>query len=310
MKIVGKSVLLIILGLMMIAKTLPAQTSIPNGSFEDWINNGNSSDPQYWDTPNYELMQIPFFGTTVVTKSTDHYGTGSYSVKLESKHITIPSIDVPGFITLGKLNIDMISGTYSVTGGVPIIDKPTHLKGYYKFIPKGGDSTLVGIGLFKTTAGITDTVASGVFTTKTAAPDWTPFYVWISYQSDVQPDTMNIIALSTAQASFPTPGTLLYLDELSLDYTTGVNGNEPPSGINVYNDRETRRLILYYDFPEPENTIVFLYNSIGQKIFSSSEGNITTGRSFIPYMNARGGLYILEVIHSGKKFFRKYILNP
>ncbi len=309
MKIAEKLFLPLILGLMMIAEILPAQTPVPNGSFEVWINNGNSSDPQYWDTPNYELMQIPYFGSTVVNRTTDHYGAGSYSVKLESKHITIPPIDVPGFITLGKLNIDMVSGNYSVTGGIPINDKPTHLKGYYKFIPRGGDSTLVGIGLFKTNGGFPDTVAFGIFTTKIAAPDWTPFYIWINYEKDTQPDTMNIIALSTAQASFSTPGTLLYLDELSLDYTTWVNGNEPPGGINVYNDRETKRLIIYCDFPEPENIMVLLYNSIGQKIYSSSERNIMTGKTIIPYMNARGGLYILEVIHSGRKFYRKYILN-
>ena len=289
---------------------LRSQTPIPNNSFEDWINNGNSSDPRYWDTPNYELMQIPFYGTTVVTKSSDHYGTGSFSARLESKRIDILSLDVPGFITLGTLNIDMISGNYYVTGGVPISDKPTHLKGFYKFLPKGGDSTVVGIGLFKTTAGVADTVAKGIFTTKAEAADWTPFYAWIEYRSEVQPDTMNIIALSTAQASFPTPGTLLYLDELSLDYTTGVSGNVPSGGITIYNDRETGRLILFYDFPEAENTMVFLYNSIGQKIFSSSEGNVTTGKTVIPYASARGGLYILEVIHSGKKFYRKFILNP
>ena len=101
-----------------------AQTSqIPNADFENWIPHTGYSDPQYWDTPNQELLSIPIFGQAVVTKSTSHQ-SGTYSAKLETKTINIPGspVDIPGVMTLGTLNINLLAGTYSITGGATIHD--------------------------------------------------------------------------------------------------------------------------------------------------------------------------------------------
>jgi hypothetical protein len=283
------------------------QTAIPNSSFESWVSHGNYSDPQFWDTPNEELMAIPFFGTTVVTRSTDNH-SGSYSVKLESKHITLPPLDVPGFITLGTLTLDIVNMTYSMTGGAPIGDQPTHLKGYYRYIPKGGDSCVVGIGLLKTTGGVQDTIGYGQFSTHDTVSDWQLFSAWIDYYTVSTPDTMNIFAFSTAQETV-TVGTVLYLDDLFLDYTTGFNEDNPGAGINVYNDRDTKRLILFVDFPGPRPVSVALYNMLGQKIFAGSMGTVAAGRMEITYGRFTDGLYILEVNHAGKRFTCKYFLR-
>jgi len=307
----GKKILLALILLMTgITIRLAGQTPIPNNSFEDWTSYGNYSNPNFWDTPNQELTAIPFFGSEVVTRSTDHYGTGTYSVRLESKHIILPPLDAPGFITLGKLTLDIITMSFTISGGAPIFDQPTHLKGFYKYLPLGGDSTLIGIGLFKTDSAVKDTIASGYFTTKIAAPDWTPFYAWISYDTLVQPDTMNIIAFSTAQETFTTPGTVLYLDELALDYTTGTDDRDPAAGVDLYNDRETNRLMVFYNFPVPENISVSLYNMMGQQVFFDAPGAMKAGRTIIPYDRLKTGIYILELIRPDKKLCRKYFLNP
>jgi hypothetical protein len=284
-----------------------AQTVVPNGGFETWINHTGYEDPQSWDTPNQELTSIPFFGTTVVTKSTDHEA-GSYSAKLETKHITLPPLDIPGVITEGNLTIDITSGSYLVTGGVPITDNPTHLRGFYKFLPKGGDSCLIAIGIFKTTAGVRDTIAAGYFSTHDTVNDWTPFSAWIDYLVTTQPDSMNIFALSSA-LEVPTPGTVLYLDEISLDYTVGVNEKDPAAGIAVYQDRETNRLLVFFDFRKGQETSLGLYNMTGQEVYSTRPGTIQKQNVGIPYDNLRPGIYILEVIHGNQKFTRKFIFN-
>lgn len=287
---------------------LMAQTPIPNNSFEDWTNFGSYEDPTGWDTPNAEISAIPFFGTTVVTKSTDHQGSGSFSVRLESKHITIPSMDVPGFITDGDLTVDISNLSYSVTGGVPVNDQPTHLKGYYKYMPKGGDSCVMAIGLFKRNGAVRDTIAGGYFSTKDTVNDWTLFSAWIDYDTIVQPDSMNIFALSTAQEVL-TPGTVLFLDNLFLDYTVGFNESDPKAGIDVYNDKESKRLIIFFDFPQPQHTQAFVFNMTGQKVAEIPASMIGTDRKIIEYENLRQGIYILEVIHSGQKYCQKYFLK-
>ncbi|HSN50689.1 MAG TPA: hypothetical protein VLR52_05610, partial [Bacteroidales bacterium] len=172
---------------------------------------------------------------------------------MESKHITLPPLDVPGFITNGNLTLDIANLSYSVTGGEPVIDMPTHLKGYYKYLPKGGDSCLIAIGLFKRNGTMRDTIGGGYFSTKDTIPDWTPFSAWIDYDTVVQPDSMNVFALSTAQETV-TPGTVLLLDNLYFDYTVGIKRNDPKAGISVYNDRETSRLMVFFDFVTPEST--------------------------------------------------------
>jgi len=276
-----------------------AQSPVPNGSFESWVSFGSYSNPEFWDTPNEELMAIPFFGTTVVTKSTDHHGSGSYSAKLETKHILIPPIDAPGFITLGTLTLDIVNMTYTITGGAPINDQPTHLKGFYKFLPKGGDSCLVGIGLFKTENGVRDSIAYGQFSTKDTVPDWTPFSIWIDYDTLTTPDTMNIFALSTAQEVISEPGTVLYLDELFFDYTVGYNPAGPAEGISLYHDRETLRLLVFFNFHFPEDCSVTLYDLRGAALRKESALEVTNSRIVLPLNDLPPGVFLIAITHNG-----------
>ena len=62
-------------------------------------------------------------------------------------------------------------------------------------------------------------------------PDLNEF-LFIDYISTTAPDSMNIIALSTAQEVM-TPGTILYVDDLYLDYTVGFDKKDPSAGISV-----------------------------------------------------------------------------
>jgi len=293
--------------ILRITTSASGQTIVPNGGFETWINHTSYEDPQYWDTPNQELESIPFFGTAVVTKSTDHE-EGSYSAKLETKHIFILPLNIPGFITLGKLTIDLNTLTYSVTGGAPITDNPTHLQGFYKYFPQGGDSCLIGIALYKTIGNVADTIGYGYFSTHNTVSDWTPFSAWINYDTITTPDTMNIIALSSAQDT-AVAGTILYVDSFTLDYTVGIDRQNPQTGIKIYQDRETKRILLFFDFNDPQQTAIALYNMSGQIVKSSQTTFVQKQRQVISYDDLSKGIYVLEIIHDNQKMTKKFILN-
>jgi hypothetical protein len=301
-----KLLLLILFACLVQAANSQGNTPVPNNDLETWISYGAYENPQYWDTPNQETSSIPIFGTTVVNKSTDHQ-SGSFSAKLETKTITLVG-EIPGVITLGQLSIDIASMSYTISGGAPVYDMPTHLKGYYKFSPKGGDSCAIGIGLFKWNGSSHDSIGYGVFSTKDTVPDWTPFSAWISYDTMIQPDTMNILAISSAQ-EFPTAGTVLWVDNLYLDYTVAVNEADPATGIDVYNDRETRRLLVFTDFQVPQNVIVNLYSMRGELIRTRNGGTTKKTRIDVPYYACSDGIYILEVLHGSQKYTRKYFLT-
>jgi hypothetical protein len=298
---------LIILALLATIGHVKGQTVVPNGSFENWVNYSGYQNPQYWDTPNQEISGIPLFGTTVVTKSSDHED-GSFSAKLETKHILILPLNIPGFITLGNLTLDIANLGYTVTGGWPISDHPTHLKGFYKYMPQGGDSCLIAVGLFKTTAGVKDTIASGYFSTHDVVNDWTPFSAWIDYTVMTAPDTMNIFALSSAQDT-ATAGSILYIDNINLDYTVGIDHGNPQTGIEIYQDREASRLLLFYDFETTEDVAVSLYSMTGQEVSGIRTVSMKKGKMELFYGHFSPGVYILNVIHGGQKYSRKFVLN-
>lgn len=292
---------------ILLAEVSGAQTIIPNAGFESWTSYGTYSNPTGWDTPNAELMAIPFIGFTVVSKTTDHNG-GSYAAKLETKHLTYPPLDIPGFMTCGSITINLQSGSFILSGGVPVYDSPTHLKGFFKFLPKGGDSCAIGIGLTRTVDGIADTVGMGSFSTKDTVTDWTPFSAWINYTGSLPPDTMNIIAISSAQTDM-TVGTVLYVDDLYLDYTVGNEALDRDEEIEVYNDRETGRLMIFFGFENPEIVHVRLIDLLGKVIAERGHSEAGRERMIISYTGCREGVYILEIRYGGKIITKKYLLG-
>jgi len=293
---------------LMAGPVLQGQSVIPNPGFENWTSFGSYFDPTGWDTPNEELMFIPPLGITVVSQSTDHHGTGNFSVKLETKYFSLFQLDVPGFMTCGKFTVDLVTGTYILSGGVPVTDLPTHLKGFFKFFPMGGDSCVVGIGLTKTTGSIKDTIGLGSFSTKDTITDWTPFSAWIDYINPGVPDSMNIIAMSTAQ-EIMTIGTTLYIDDLYLDYTVGLDKKDQSAGISVYNDQETRRLMIFIEFTKPVFTRIRLFNMTGQEVSGLDAGLVENDRKTIAYAGLREGIYILEILYDNKIYSKKFFLD-
>jgi len=286
---------------------LQGQTLVPNGDFENWTSFGSYENPQYWDTPNQAIAIALPFGTKVVTKSTDHE-SGSFSARLESKQLTLPLVVVPGVVTLGQLTIDIFTQTFAINGGVPIHDIPTHLKGFYKFQPKGGDSCVIGIGLTKWNNGVRDSVGIGAFSTHDTVNVWTPFSAWIDYVLTEAPDTFDILAISSANST-PTAGTVLYVDNIYLDYTTGINREDPAADIDIYQDREEQQILVYFDFEKPEVTEIQLFNMTGQAVGKTPVETLMKERRILKYKGFSTGVYVLEILHGGKKYCKKFFIN-
>ena len=296
--------LFIIIPLLMFM-TVSGQT-IPNSDFETWINHGQYDDPQSWDTPNQEVCFFPFY-TKVVTKSTDHQ-SGSFSARLETKEIPVVNITVPGVIALGNIVIDIGNMTYSIEGGVPINDMPTHLKGYFKYSPKGGDSCAVGILLTKWADSTRDTIAYGYFSSRDTITSWTPFSAWIDYAIVTTPDTMNILAISSATFS-PTAGTVLSLDGLYLDYTTGIQEEDLSSGIEFYQDPRQKELRVFFNFPDARSTSVKLYNLMGQIVREAPPSLRMRDKVTFNCGGLSDGIYIIQVIQGNQAVSRKFIIR-
>lgn len=205
--------------------------TLPNSEFELWVTQGVYQQPEQWNTPN------PF--TTIldptaisVTKSTDAY-SGDYSAKLETINAFGGSVKIPGVITLAQINVDFISVSYSISGGMPLKENVSKLSGMYKYQGVASDSATVFIYNFKRdNEGGIDTIGYGSGFLLNAN-SWTPFTVNMEYINSHVPDTFNVIILSSGidlQA-----GSTLLIDNLTIETNTGIiNLDFDQISVNIY----------------------------------------------------------------------------
>jgi hypothetical protein len=274
-----------------IATFLKAQ-SIPNHSFESWENFGAYENPLSWNTPN------PFTtlaSVVVVTKSEDAV-SGNYSAKLETK-ILFAGFAAPGLITLADFFADILTGNFSITGGIPMQDKPIKIKGYYKYSSVIEDSAFVQAYNFKYTGDQQrDTIGMAVWYGQ-PAESWTYFEAPFSYESNEIPDTLNIIIMSTGSSVF-IPGAIMHIDSLSIELETGVNiPLLPETGFRHF-PNPANDIINLHSPVELHDAVVTIISADGRALFT----DIWTGKQkTISISNLLPGLYTYKVVQNDRQ---------
>jgi hypothetical protein len=183
-----------------------AQMSIPNGNFENWTSATMDYPSFYLQNSNMQTYSQCHVGFNV-TKSTDAYH-GSFAIQLA----TVSS----GPDTCGAYfgNFDNGNGNpMSWTGGMPITQKPTGIRGYFKYNVASGDSALmivvaragganIGTFIYKL-GGLHSTYTLFNLPFPTALPSIPDSIIFAAASSDL---TMNNNGI---------PGSILKLDSLS-----------------------------------------------------------------------------------------------
>ena len=262
-----KSITLIIFISIICSVSVFAQKdSIPNSDFESWIDYSFPvySDPLDWNNAN--SLTAPF-GVVTVEKDTSHFD-GNYSVKLSSKTVVIPFIgprDIPGLITLANMNLL----TYQITGGVPFTIRPYSFKGYYKYSPTGNDSCLMASFLLKflPVKGKYDTLGVAQFRGG-AASDWTEFEAVFNYSvHQDNPDTMNIIMLSSGDTSNIHLNSTLWVDKLFMEMSSGIAIDiNPRLKTKLYPNPAKSYINLEFE-EAVENAELIIYNNSGAEVY-------------------------------------------
>ncbi len=243
--------------LVMLAISLQALSQqVPNGNFESWYNESNYQNPTYWDTPNSTTGSLNVF---CVQKENSIVQNGTAAAKIQSKSIF--GTPIPGLVTLGDFNVNIINFVSTIEGGYPFTYKPTILKGFYQYEPINGDQAFVGVLLLKQNGNVWDTIAQGNFKTTATVLNWTPFTININYSNlSETPTHLNIIVLSSDKDA-PQPNSTLYIDNLTFEYpliseTSSLNKVQLYTYQNkvIINNIET-------------NSQITVFNSNGQIVF-------------------------------------------
>lgn len=191
---------------------------IPNAQLETWVQDNLYEKPESWNTSNFSLYGI--INLNPVNKDSSAPYEGKYCAKLSTEGTIIDNqpVKIIGLITLGSFDVNISTKQAKVSGGIPFKSKPLALEGYYKYEGVGIDSCFVVIAITKFNKQTLkqDTVAYGLFSSSSVST-WTHFSLPINYFSKEQPDSMNIIILSSDTSIFE-QGSTMWVDNLSLKY--------------------------------------------------------------------------------------------
>lgn len=265
---------------------------VPNGNFESWYNEGNYQNPTYWDTPNSTTGSLGVFS---VTQENSLVQNGQAAAKIQS--ISIFGTPVPGLITLGDFNVNIINFVSTIEGGFPFTYKPNALKGYYQYEPVNGDQAFVGVLLLKQNGTLWDTIAVGNFTTTLTQLNWTPFTVNIDYTNPQEtPTHLNIIILSSDKDA-PQPNSIFYVDNLTFDYPLNetVNIIDEPQIFTHQNKLIINNL--------NSNAAITIVNQAGQIITQTQ-----THEQNNSYVIENKGIYFVQIKTNQKIWNKKIVI--
>ncbi|HBF87071.1 MAG TPA: hypothetical protein DDX39_00405 [Bacteroidales bacterium] len=276
-----------------------------NLDFENWTNTGQFYNPSEWDSSNETFM----IGTFVpVTKESSAYN-GTYAVELKSTFISQVGSTLIGVITLGDFEVNTYTQKAKVSGGKPYTKRPSKLTGYYKYSPNTTDSCGILIDLFKYNSSTSDrdTIGSGILTSGEVL-DWTYFEVPINYVSSENPDSFNIIALSSDTSDIK-PESTLWLDKLTLFEESAIDENDLQNSLLVYPNPTNGELNIKFKNNLFEDITIQLIDIFGKVLFCDY---ITRNQYFqknISLQKYSAGLYFISLKSKEYSVVRKIEIN-
>jgi len=290
---------LTLLGILLIFCLNSFSQQIPNNSFETW----GSGEPDIWNTSNQNIGGLVDF--IMVTKDLTNPQHGTSSAKLTVVTKTVPIINktytLPGILTLGKLIIDPVKQTASVSGGYAFTGMPQKLTGYFKYQPVNNDTCTMGWGLTKWNNGVRDTVGLGAKIAMGSVTSWTYFEVPLKYRISESPDTMNILFLnSNPLDKIDHTATTMWVDNLSFVYgTVGIEGVTSAKDLKIYAEPSSRQLILSSTFGKQENLDIRLFNMAGTETRRWKKSMLQS-TEHLDINNIPPGTYVIR-ISAGKR---------
>ena len=276
-----------------------AQTIVPNGDFENWIDQYHID---YWDGLNYDGTFLNFH---TFSRTDDAHG-GNYAAKIEN--VTDPLLGlIPGVAFTGTIDFDPQTFEYSFVVGVGVSGRPSKLKGYYKYSPVGGDTMAIVIGLFKWNEleQNLDSIGGGLFFTANTITTYSRFEIPIEYfVPDEEADTMYIMMFSSTDTYHE--GSVLKVDDLTLDYSgAGINNNYYTDKINCYPNPADDCLFIELISPL-ENGEVIITNILGSEVYKVRISNNDENKIPVGFLN--NGIYFATISSNNRQIYSRKIL--
>lgn len=229
-----------------------------NLDFEQWATNYNGVDEsKFWvntsDASKYGAPQVLF-------KETKKPAAGLSSIKLTTAYWEAGA----------PYGLDTLVG--SLVQQAPFTKRPKYFDFDYKSFPAIGDEILVGVQLTMDFNGELVVVGEGFFTSNATQENWTNQQIEIHYYSSFQPENINIVALSSANATIldgtngtAKIGSTLFLDNLRL----GNVETEAKKNYYLYVYPNPAKQFINIETNAIEKQLIEVYNLTGKMVLSA-----------------------------------------
>jgi len=271
-----------------------AQNTIPNPGFEAWENGGTFfngyQNPVGWGTLNSATSLLGFETVKRVTNP-QFVHSGNAALKLETFFINLLNRPAQGICVTGNINID----TEQVEGGVPYNLRPDNFSGWFQYFPIGSDTGQVAAVLTKWNLLLQQRDTVGIagkwFLDQTNT--YQQFHEPFDYWSDENPDTLMIILVSSSQFE-PSIGSVMYIDDLSLNFSTPVQKLSEFGSSSVYPNPASD----FFSFDFHKDATFRIYNLKGTLVLN---GKVNAGNNKIMVNNWPESIYVITILDENLK---------
>jgi hypothetical protein len=239
------------------------------------------------------IDQVIFFGQPLVSKTTDAH-SGQYAAIVQNGYVS-----VHGLLSYGRFEK---IGQTNYFYGWPFTTRPDTLRFWYKFIPAGNDTALAAILLSKWN-GNHVVIGSGIMQVFNNTTSYTLAEIPIDYSSNEAPDTI-IISFISSFNSNPTSGTMLFIDDISLDYTTGLkeetNNTSETFLLNAYPNPFNPSTKISWQIPVGSWQTLKIYDLLGNEVATLIDEYKSAGKYEVEFNSSSG----IQDLASGIYFYQ------
>jgi len=256
------------------------QTTLPNMNLEDWVSvpwvyhdtltgSYDSVAGGVWVTANRAVLLNPTYFMPTTFKTSDAY-SGSWAAKIVTD-MTENGLLVTGTLATGRFDI-YAPPPDNLKMGVPFTGRPIHFKTWIKYFPVEHDSCDIWCMLLKWNPQkmARDTISVAWYTDTITYTQYYHLDIPFKYYSDAVPDTVSIVYAPSASGDLflGQPGSTLYVDEITLEYSSGFNQILMPEvGVKYYPSPATD-LIRFDIREEMKDAVIQIFNGQGQLLAS------------------------------------------
>ncbi len=264
----------------------------PNGDMENW-NDVIIEEPNGWFTTNYGNVMD---GNYPVTKSTDSY-TGTYAARIENT-VTMWG-DTMGLVTKGRLTEE------GPAGGFYVDENPSVISGYYKYTPVSTDTAMaMAVTSYYDNVAAESVVLDSFLVMLPEQSTYTYFELPLSNTAQ-QADTLNIIlaAGNMNEEATAYPGSVLFVDEMTVDYYTGLPSGDDAEQPTVYPNPAGNTVFV---IPGGKGDLIFaLYDLTGRKVLSKTFSHNRQNKIRIDLSKLTPGTYLYSCSDSDQTSSQK-----